>query len=348
MNNPIISLVVPVYNVAGYLRPCLDSIERQTFDDFEVILINDGSTDGSLRILQEYVDRNEHFTLIDQENKGLGEVRNVGIRHARGEYIAFVDSDDILRKDYLARMYSEMLKRDADIVCCEYKFQLENGFRFRIYPGMYAVSSQKKAISRLMRDVTLHHFSWNKLYRRSLFTENNIIFPAMCFEDIATTARVFYHAKKIAFIPQPLYYYVQRGSSIMHSITYRRLQDHINSAAILRAFFEQTGELKNYRRALKQGIFVIRSHVILDLITMHLQDGIPYTGRDLKNALRQFRAIESPQFTITGEPWEDIVTSTLFAHQELPQISAPISIPRKQYSNFCGFQKRPKKEYKTS
>lgn len=81
MNKPAVTVVVPVYNVEAYLRPCLNSIEEQTFRDFEVILINDGSTDGCLPILQEYAERNEHFTLINQENKGLGEVRNVGIRH---------------------------------------------------------------------------------------------------------------------------------------------------------------------------------------------------------------------------------------------------------------------------
>lgn len=323
MNRPSVTVVVPVYNVEAYLRPCLDSIEQQTFRDFEAILVNDGSTDGCLPILQEYVERNENFLLIDQENKGLGEVRNVGIRQARGEYIAFVDSDDILRKDYLERMYAEIKKQDADIVCCEYKFQMPNGFRFRIYPGMYSVSDEKKAISRLMRDITLHHFSWNKLYKRSLFTQNGIRFPSMCFEDIATTARVFYYARKIAFIPQPLYYYVQRSSSIMHNISYKRLQEHINSAAILRAFFEQTGEYEKYQHAVNQCVAVVRSHVVFDLITMHLQNRMPGTGRDLEYIKEQFRLFRLPRLPVIGQPWEEIVTRIVFDGKDVPLVPSP-------------------------
>ncbi len=323
MNRPVITVVVPVYNVEGYLRPCLDSIEQQTFRDFEAILINDGSTDGCLSILQEYAARNNNFIVINQENKGLGEVRNVGIRCAQGEYVAFVDSDDILRKDYLERMYTEIVRQDADIVCCEYKFQFENGLRFRIFPGIYAVSNEKKAISRLMRDITLHHFSWNKLYKLSLFTDHNIRFPAMCFEDIATTSRVFYYAKKIAFIPQPLYYYVQRGSSIMHNITYKRLQEHINSVAIVRAFFEQTGEYEQYQKAVKQCVSVVRMHVVSDLIMMHLQNRMPGTNRDLAYVKEQFQMFELPRLPIVGRPWQEIVTSIVFRGKDVPAIHAP-------------------------
>jgi len=330
MNDPAISVVVPVYNVEAYLRPCLDSIEQQTFRDFEVILINDGSTDGCLSILREYTSRNSNFLLIDQQNKGLGEVRNVGMRYAQGKYIAFVDSDDILREDYLERMYNEIVKQDADIVCCEYKFQMENGFRFRIYPGVHAVSSEKRAIARLMRDVTLHHFSWNKLYKRSLFLEHDIRFPSMCFEDIATTSRIFYYAKKIAFIPQPLYYYVQRGSSIMHNITYKRLQEHINSAAIVRAFFEQTGEYKKYQRAVEQCISVIRMHVVTDLIIMHLQNRMPGTGRDLAYVREQFRLFRLPCLPILGRPWQEIVSNIVFSGKDVPVIHIPE--PKKRYS----------------
>ena len=331
MNKPAITVVVPVYNVEAYLRHCLNSIEEQTFQDFEVILINDGSTDGCLPILQEYAERNKRFTLINQENKGLGEVRNVGIRHAQGEYIAFVDSDDILRRDYLERMYAEIKKQDADIVCCEYKFQMSNGFRFRIYPGKHAVSDEKKATSRLMRDITLHHFSWNKLYKLSLFTENGVSFPSMCFEDIATTSRVFYYAKKIAFIPQPLYYYVQRGSSIMHNITYKRLQDHINSAAIVRAFFEQTGEYEKYQRAVNQCVAVIRAHVIFDLITMHLQNRTPGTSRDLAYVKEQFQMFRLPRLPIVGQPWEEFVTRYIFGGKDIP-IVVPAAISSQKHS----------------
>ena len=115
-----ISLIVPVYNVEKYLKRALTSVENQTFKNFEVIIVNDGSTDGSLEIISEFVDRNKNFTLINQENKGLGEARNVGIRHAKGRYVAFLDSDDFLEPEYLEKLYLSAIKTCADIVCCNF------------------------------------------------------------------------------------------------------------------------------------------------------------------------------------------------------------------------------------
>ena len=96
-----ISLIIPVYNVESYLERCLSSVENQTFENFEVIIVNDGSTDGSLQIIQKFLNRNVNFKLIDQENKGLGEARNVGIKNSCGRYVAFLDSDDFLEPRYL-------------------------------------------------------------------------------------------------------------------------------------------------------------------------------------------------------------------------------------------------------
>lgn len=333
MNNPIITVVVPVYNVEAYLRPCLDSLEQQTFRDFEAILINDGSTDGSLQILQEYAERNENFFLIDQKNSGVSIARNKGIACAKGEYLAFLDSDDILRKDYLERMYTELCKREADIVCCEYKFLFENGICFRFYPGCYTTNDPQKAIRRLMRDITVHHFCWNKLFKTSLFRDHDIWFPSMRFEDVATIARVFYYAKKISFIPQPLYYYVQRDSSFMHSFTYNRLQEYINSIAILRAFFEQTEEFEDYRAAIQRGEKTTYHNVLLDLTFMHLQERTPGLLRDMKLIKKQFQLFKLPTLPIAGMPWEEIVTSTVFDGKNVP--AAPTTpAPKKKRSSF--------------
>ena len=330
---PAVSLIVPVYNVSAYLRPCLDSIEKQTFLNFEAILINDGSTDDSLSILEEYAARNPNFIVINQENRGVSEARNLGVRLAKADYITFADSDDILRKDFIERLYTEIENTGADIVCCEYKFQLSNGFRFRIYPGWRGVNNRNKAIARIMRDITVHHFCWNKIYKKSLFIDNNIYFPPMRFEDIATTSRVFYYAEKIAFIPQPLYYYVQRKGSFMSEVNYARLQDHINSFAILRSFFEQTGEYGVYRRSLKQGQLVLLFNLVMDIIDMHLRIRTSGTWRDLLNAFRQLSAFKNPLLPIRNEPWEEIVSQTVFRGREVPRWQN-IREPKKTYSAF--------------
>ena len=105
MNEQIdISLIIPVYNVEKYLRRTLESVENQTFKNFEVIIVNDGSTDGSLEIIQEFVNKHDNFILVDQENSGVGMARNAGIRVSRGIYIAFLDSDDFLEPNYLKKL----------------------------------------------------------------------------------------------------------------------------------------------------------------------------------------------------------------------------------------------------
>ena len=112
-----VSIGIPIYNVSEYLHQCLNSVLSQTFTDFEVILVDDGSTDDSFRIFQEYVSRDKRFKLIHQENKGLAGARNTCLKHMTGDFIAWLDSDDWLENDYLERLVSTQAKTGADIVC---------------------------------------------------------------------------------------------------------------------------------------------------------------------------------------------------------------------------------------
>ena len=112
-----VSIGIPIYNVSEYLHQCLNSVLSQTFTDFEVILVDDGSTDDSFRICQEYVSRDKRFKLIHQENKGLAGARNTCLKHMTGDFIAWLDSDDWLENDYLERLVSTQAKTGADIVC---------------------------------------------------------------------------------------------------------------------------------------------------------------------------------------------------------------------------------------
>ena len=124
-DDKIISIIVPVYNVEEYLNECLDSIKRQTYKNIEVILVNDGSTDGSKEICERYCKNDSRFKLINQENQGLSETRNVGVRASIGEYIFFVDSDDVVKVDILEILLSFMAE-DVDIVGCSYSHQKED------------------------------------------------------------------------------------------------------------------------------------------------------------------------------------------------------------------------------
>ncbi len=116
MNALKVSLIIPVYNTEKYLRQCLDSVISQTFKEFECICINDGSTDNSLPILQEYINKDIRFKLIDKKNEGVSVARNTGIQNATGKYIVFIDSDDWITKDYIEVLYNTIEKYDCDLV----------------------------------------------------------------------------------------------------------------------------------------------------------------------------------------------------------------------------------------
>ena len=118
---PKISVIIPVYNVEKYLSQCLDSILNQTFKDFECICVNDGSTDKSLAILQEYVNKDDRIKIINQENKGLSGARNSALKIVNGKYITFIDSDDFVTIDYLEKLINIAEKEDSDIVYCRHK-----------------------------------------------------------------------------------------------------------------------------------------------------------------------------------------------------------------------------------
>ena len=126
-----VSVIVPVYNVEKYLRQCLDSLVNQTLKDIEIICINDGTKDNSVEIINEYVKKCPNIILINQENQGLGMARNNAMKHAKGDYIAFVDSDDWVDTDMYEVLYNKAIETDADIVECDYRMVFENSTKIK-------------------------------------------------------------------------------------------------------------------------------------------------------------------------------------------------------------------------
>ena len=122
MYKKLVTVVVPIYNVERYLEKCLTSIILQTYKNLEVILVNDGSTDNSLNICKEFEKEDSRIRIISQENKGLSVARNVGIENAKGEYIAFVDSDDFISCKFIENLYNESIRNNSDIVCCDFYY----------------------------------------------------------------------------------------------------------------------------------------------------------------------------------------------------------------------------------
>lgn len=272
-DNTKVSLIIPVYNVEAYLRKSLDSAVNQTLDDFEIIAVNDGSTDSSYEILKEYENKYDNFRVINQKNGGLSAAKNAGIKIAKGEYIAFLDSDDYLDKNFLETLYNMAVNNNAEIACCNFKFYFPESDIKITMPTLPkgGVYSKRRALKELILDCTIHHFSWNKLCKRSIFEENNIQFYDMYFEDISTSPRLFYSANKVAITPKPLYYYTQRPGSILKTMNAEKINDYIKSMGIIRNYLGERNDYKVYRSVFR--IYAFRTRLInyFSIIKMHLQ-----------------------------------------------------------------------------
>lgn len=250
-SNISISLIIPVYNVEEFLEKALNSAAKQTMKDYEVIIVNDGSTDGSLEIIKTFVEKYDNFYLINQKNVGLGEARNIGLKMAAGEYIVFMDSDDFIEPTYLEDLYNACVQNNADIsYCAHYLYFPQRKIRFYMpMTSRKTVSNKKQALRRLIRDVTIHYFAWNKCYKRSLFIDNDIKFPNMYFEDIATTPKLFFYAEKVAILSKSLYNYTKRKGSILNSMDVKKINDYIKAYAINRNFLEKNNVFQDYKRS---------------------------------------------------------------------------------------------------
>lgn len=214
----MISVVIPIYNVDKYLDSCLKSIEKQSYKNFEAILVNDGSTDTSREICEQYVKKDSRFRLINKVNGGLSSARNAGLSEAHGEFVCFIDSDDFIAENFLELLLKRMKEDNSDICACNFYFYYSNKKIVQNRSKNNIVLSNKEAIRDfLLNGEQVEVMTWNKLYKTELFKKNNIVFPfGKINEDNFTTYKLLYYSKRISIISECLYYYVQRDGSIMN------------------------------------------------------------------------------------------------------------------------------------
>lgn len=222
----LVSVIIPVYNVEKYIEKCICSVLAQTFTDFEIIVVIDGSTDSSEAIVRKLLKENhEKITIINQENAGLGGARNTGIRNARGEYLLFVDSDDYIEKNLLFDAVEMIKSENSDVVLFDFDYVDDKG---TLLKHGSAFQTDNTDFFSMPEVLTAWPCAWNKLYRKNLFTENGIFYPCrLWFEDLATTPKILSEARKISYINKSYYNYVQRADSIMSD-------SKANAARILR------------------------------------------------------------------------------------------------------------------
>ena len=212
IDNPLISIIIPVYNVEDYITKCLDSVCNQSYPYLEIIIVNDGSTDWSPHIARLFYEKYTNITLINKTNGGLSDARNVGIDNSHGQYIAFVDSDDFISPDMIEYLYHGIIDNEADISVCAFYYTWDHDVSVKRQSSK--IVDSKTGLKLLLEDSEVQNYAWNKMYKRELF--DTIRYPiGMHFEDAGTTYKLFMKAKTIAILEQPKYYYVQRKGSIV-------------------------------------------------------------------------------------------------------------------------------------
>ncbi len=280
-----VSIVVPIYNVENYLRRCLDSLVNQTFQDMEILCVNDGSPDNSQDIIDEFAQRYPDIILpFKKKNGGLSDARNYGIKRARAEYITFVDSDDWVDVDWIEKLYARAQEESADIVVGDVKRADDH----REYLISYA-----NFITKQLQVLDLQN-AWNKLYKKSLFLDNNIVFPVgLWFEDLATIPKLIVLADRITHVNGTCYYYYWRPGSITTTLNIDRLNDYITVVEILYEFFEKQGVLKDYEQEIQ--FIYIRELLLFYLFKYANCRGLRATSKEL-NRLESIIRNRFPDF----------------------------------------------------
>jgi CDP-glycerol glycerophosphotransferase len=234
---PRLSIVVPFYNVEHYFADCLDSLARQTFSDFEVVLVDDGSQDGSVDIARSYCDLDNRFRLVTQENQGLGPARNTGVKHSQGEYLTFVDSDDLVTRHAYELMINSLDRTSSDIAGGNARrFNNTNGVR-QSYVHRLAYAANRQAVHVFdVPSLAIDRMVWNKVYRRTFWDQFKYQFPAIRYEDYPVTLRAHLDAITVDCIAAPVYYWREResGESItQQKFQYSNVADRVTSAEMV-------------------------------------------------------------------------------------------------------------------
>lgn len=297
-----VSIIVPVYNVEDFLIECLDSICGQKFSDIEIICVNDGSTDNSQKILNNYSKNDDRIKIINQKNCGLGCARNTGLKYANGEYIAFIDSDDYISRDYVELLYDNMILNSSDVAISKIA-RFENNDEI-IY------SMPAFPLEEIFKDVDFNKFTFNyknikmhilntsfsaviKMYKKEFLDKFNLKFPqGIAFEDVLFHVQSLLNASKISFVPEFLYYYrLSNENSIMHDKS--KIQDIVKVCNSVEDFLKNS----NYFEEFKSEFFIFKIIQLYQYIVLFKDD---------------------EYYCIVKKEFENLINNNAFNIEELP------------------------------
>lgn len=257
----LVSLIIPVYNVEGFLERCLDSVKSQTYKDLEVIIVNDGSTDRSPQIIDKYVAENPGFKAFTIKNRGLGGARNYGMEKATGEFVVFLDSDDYISADCIQKMSQAATVNQSDIVVCNSCDVTENGEPISYYKNN--IKNETVSLSDCPELLFNRPCAWAKMYRRRLFEGLSFV-AREWYEDLRLVLKLYLRAERITYIEDTLFFYVQRQGSIMNNKNAERNLEIISAFEDLISYFRENGVYDRFKNEL---YYLVTKHIAVAAVT---------------------------------------------------------------------------------
>lgn len=260
MENALVSIIMPVYNAKKYLNKCINSVLNQTYKNIEFLIIDDGSTDGSVDIIKKYAKENKKIKAFYSENKGQSAARNFLLKKVNGDYITFVDSDDYIENSFIEILVNNLQTYNADISICNY-YKVKNKIRTKYYKKNEKKIITSNKIDTLLSQKKFQAQMWNKLYKKELF--DGIIFPInRIYEDLAVNYIIFDKAEKIIFDSTPLYNYVyNENSSLNQSFNPKKL-DFIFVCDEIEKYLKQKNQSTKYIMQLRRYLYICTSNLI--------------------------------------------------------------------------------------
>lgn len=256
-----ISLIIPVFNLENHIEKCLISVENQTFRNFEAIIVNDGSTDSSRQIIEEFTAKNSNFRLINTENRGVWAARNHALNEAKGNYIVFLDGDDYIAPDYLYKLYKAAIEGDADIAVCSAQNVDESGNI--INENENTVDEKTVFLEEDSSVLLCYPAPWGKIFKAELF--EGLRFPECSkYEDLRLIPKLFLRASKVIFIANKLYYYVTRKGSAMNGAAAEENLEIILALKDLTEYFKRNKIYEKYKAEIE---FLVIKHIAVSALT---------------------------------------------------------------------------------
>lgn len=244
----LISIIIPVYKVEKYLEKCIQSVINQTYENLQIILVDDGSPDNCGKICDEYAQKDHRIEVIHKSNGGLSDARNKGLEIAKGEYIGFIDSDDYIESDMYEVLYNLLKQYNADVSICNFYTVSQGKIAIKNAENRIKEYNRIEILKEVLLDNNIQSYAWNKLYKKELFDE--IKYPVgKKYEDIGTTFYLLEKCNKVVVTGKPEYYYINRQDSIVNNVTETTITDYIELIMQRYDYIEENiKELSSYNK----------------------------------------------------------------------------------------------------